>query len=229
MVLEDSDSESENDEGLVVGAGPNAVRNMGMLTPVLDAGAASDIDLSPAPASATASEASFMSASTPLLCYDGVIRDAQRVPLVTPGTVTMFRGAAAPMREDGIAADLYRSFTTPETPYEADEEAEEEKDADEEYSPVLAGRALELPAEAEEEELLGANNNNDEVHGNNLLPQAQQQEQEEESGTPRRNRRRRKQQHRLVKKVLGLISVSDLLLLLLLKLLLLQLYLGEAA
>ena len=180
MVLEDSDSESENDEGLVGGAGPNAVRNMGMLTPVLDAGAASDIDLSPAPASATASEASFMSASTPLLCYDGVIRDAQRVPLVTPGTVTMFRGAAAPMREDGIAADLYRSFTTPETPYEADEEAEEEKDADEEYSPVLAGRALELPAEAEEEELLGANNNNDEVHGNNLLPQAQQQEQEEE-------------------------------------------------
>lgn len=75
------------------------------------------IDLSPASKGTTASTPELTPTAS-----DGVPRDSWGVPIRTPGTVTLFRGTGGlPRRDDGIAADLTRCFTTPDTDPQADD------------------------------------------------------------------------------------------------------------
>jgi hypothetical protein len=50
------------------------------------------------------------------MSIDGVLRDEDGIPLATPSSVTLFRGAAQASRrndDDGVPADLFRTFNTP--------------------------------------------------------------------------------------------------------------------
>jgi hypothetical protein len=56
----------------------------------------------------------FSRSLTPM-SVDGVLRDGEGIPIATPSSVTLFRGAAHTPRgnNDGLPAALFRSFTTP--------------------------------------------------------------------------------------------------------------------
>jgi hypothetical protein len=89
--------------------------------------------LSTLPAAAACSDGS--SALTPArsltpMSIDGVLRDEDGIPIATPSSVTLFRGAAQAPRgngDDGLPANLFRSFTTSPEVEENNREEEEEE------------------------------------------------------------------------------------------------------
>ncbi|KAH7622870.1 hypothetical protein NADE_007739 [Nannochloris sp. 'desiccata'] len=77
------------------------------------------------------------------MSVDGVLRDEEGIPIATPSSVTLFRGAAqAPRRnDDSLPADLFRSFTTPP---EAEEVVVSRELAPAPYAPAVADFAFNL-------------------------------------------------------------------------------------
>jgi hypothetical protein len=84
------------------------------------------------------------------MSIDGVARDEEGIPIATPSSVTLFRGAAQASQrnttaddDDGFPADLFRGFTTP--PEVADVEEEQEVILNTESVPDEPDFAFNLP------------------------------------------------------------------------------------